>query len=295
SPSPRSARGADEANTSAPSRYLDADISNQAIQNPSGATLARAEKARIAFELSYEYRRLLQHVPKLPVPNQSGSTTSKATGGFKAMTWDDLGRVYNPLQYIRNRKVRGRERKHLDAEAEGWKDLDRVKLWIDAIASKHEASKSTTPSQIALPPQDVAEVDLQATQTGSNQDKSAFTDTRSIKSERQDSDWKFSPWDLLADAAWLSRCDNIRLIEDAKGSKLLPPKRQSKENTPRTSIENARGPLRRSLSLVRRGVEDERQSLELETPRKQVRSRGHFREKGTLAQNFRSVPKSVKF
>ncbi|KAI4271406.1 MAG: hypothetical protein LQ337_006029 [Flavoplaca oasis] len=279
SPSPRSVRGADEAKTSTPSRYLDADISNQTIQNPSSATLARAEKARIAFELSYEYRRLLQHVPKLPAPNQSGSVTSKAAGGFEAMTWNDLGRVYNPLQYIRNRKVRGRERKHLDAEAEGWKDLDRVKLWIDAIASKHEASISSTPSQITIPPQDVAEVDFQATQTGSNYDKSAFTDTRSIKSERQDSDWKISPWDLLADAAWLSRNDNIRLIEDAKGSKLLPPKKQSKESTPRTSIENARGPLRRSLSLVRRGVDDERQSVELETPRKQVRSRGHFRGK----------------
>ena len=280
SPLPGSARGADEANTSAPSRYLDADISNQAIQNPSDATLARVEKARIAFELSYEYRRLLQHVPKLPVPNQSGSITSKAASGFEeAMTWNDLGRVYNPLQYIRNRKVRGRERKHLDAEAEGWKDLDRVRLWIDAIASKHETSRSTTPSQIALPPQDVAEVDPQITQTGLNYDKPGFADTRSIKSERQDSDWKIAPWDLLADAAWLSRNDNIRLIEDAKGSKLLPPKKQSKENTPRTSIENPRGPLRRSLSLVRRGVEEERQSMELETPRKQVRSRGHFRGK----------------
>ncbi|KAL8851005.1 MAG: hypothetical protein Q9221_004088 [Calogaya cf. arnoldii] len=279
SPSPRSARSLDGGDASVSPRYLDADLPNEVIQNPSGATLARAEKARVAFELSYEYRRLLQHVPKLPAPSQSGSIISKSAGGPEATIGDDLGRVYNPLQYIRNRKVRGRERKHLDAEAEGWKDLDRVKLWIDAIASKHDASSSSTPSQIAVPPLDMTQVSSQATQIGSNHENSESTNTRSSRSERQTSDWKFAPWDLLADAAWLSRDDNIRLIEDAKGNKLLPQNKHSKENTPKTSLENPRGPLRRSLSLVRRGVEDERRSLELETPKKKGRSRGHIRVK----------------
>ncbi|KAL8652616.1 MAG: hypothetical protein Q9226_004197 [Calogaya cf. arnoldii] len=277
SPSPRSARSLDGGDASVSSRYLDADIPNEVIQNPSSATLARAEKARVAFELSYEYRRLLQHVPKLPVPSQSGSIISKSAGGSGAIIGDDLGRVYNPLQYIRNRKVRGRERKHLDAEAEGWKDLDRVKLWIDAIASNHEACSLSTPSQMAVPPLDMAQVNSQATQTGSNHENLGSTNTRSSKSERQTLDWKFAPWDLLADAAWLGRDDNIGLIEDAKGNKLLPQAKHSKENTPRTSLENSHGPWRRSLSLVRRGVEDGRRSLELETPKKKGRSRGHTR------------------
>ncbi|KAI4280482.1 MAG: hypothetical protein L6R38_004428 [Xanthoria sp. 2 TBL-2021] len=274
SPSPRSARSFDGGDASASPRYLDAGVSNEVIQNPSSATLARAEKARITFELSYEYRRLLQHFPKLPVPSHNRSTISKAGGGSEAIVPDDMGRVYNPLQYIRNRKVRGRERRHLDAEAEGWKDLDRVKLWIDAIASKHKASHSSTPSQMAVPP---LQVDPQAIQIDSSHESSGSTNTRSIKLERQNLDWKFAPWDLLADAAWLSRDDNMRLIEDAKGNKLLPPNKHSKENTPRTSLENPRAPLRRSLSLVRRGVEDELQSLELQTPKKKGRSRGHIR------------------
>ncbi|KAL8669427.1 MAG: hypothetical protein Q9168_005984 [Polycauliona sp. 1 TL-2023] len=279
SPSSRSAQSSDGGDASATSRYLDTDLSNEAIQNPSSATLARAEKARTAFELSYEYRRLLQHVPKLPVPARSRPSTSKAAHAPEASIEDDLGRVYNPLQYIRNRKMRGRERKALDAESEGWKDLDRVKHWIDAIASNHEAKNSITPNQIALPPLDVTQVDPQATQTGPNHEKSGSIDARSMKSERQDLDWKFAPWDLLADTAWVSRDDNMRLIEDAKGNKLFPLSKHSKENTPRTSLENPRGPLRRSLSLIRGGIEDERQSVALEPSKKKMRGRGHLRGK----------------
>ncbi|CAO1596270.1 hypothetical protein XANCAGTX0491_000121 [Xanthoria calcicola] len=278
SPSPSSARSFDGVNTSASSRYLDAEKSEEVIQNPSSATLARAEKARIAFELDYEHRRLLQHLPKLPVPSHSRSSISKAGSGSEAVVQDDIGRVYNPLQYIRNRKVRGHEGKHLDAEAEGWKDLDRVKLWIDAIASKHEASHTSTPSQLAIPP---LQVDPQATQIDSNHESSRSTNARSgsIRSERQSLDRNFAPWDLLADAAWVNRDDNLSLIEDAKGNKLLPRNKHSKENTPRTSLEHPRGALRRSLSLVRRGVEGERRSVELETPKKKGRNRGHIRGK----------------
>ncbi|KAL8996924.1 MAG: hypothetical protein Q9169_003683 [Polycauliona sp. 2 TL-2023] len=279
SSSPRSAQSSDGGNASASSRYLDTDVLNDAIPKPSSATLARAEKARNAFELSYEYRRLLQYVPRLPVSAQSRPSTSKAARDPEATIDDDLGQVYNPLQYIRNRKIRGRERKHLDAEAEGWKDLDRVKRWIDAIASNHETLNSTLPSQIGLPPLDVTQLDSGATQTGITHEKSGSMDNRSIKSERQDLDWKIAPWDLLADTAWVNRDDNIRLIEDAKGNKLLPLSKKSKENTPKTSLDNPRGPLRRSLSLIRGGTEDERQPVALESSKKKLQRRGHLRGK----------------
>ncbi|KAL8785871.1 MAG: hypothetical protein Q9213_003103 [Squamulea squamosa] len=297
SPSPKYARSFDGDNVSASSRYLNTNSSDEILKDPSSATMARAERARIAFELSYQYRRLLQYLPRLPTHAQSEPTTSEAASDPKSTAFDYLGRAYNPLQYIRNRKVRGRERKHLDAEAEGWKDLDSVTHWIDAIASEHKATKSLMPNQVVLPPLHVSQSDLQSTQTSSNIDSSGSTNTRSAKSEEQDMDWQFTPWDLLADAAWLTRDDNLSLIEDGKGSKILPQNKQLKEATPRTSLEHSRGLLRRSLSLVRRGVEDERRSLELETPKKKGKSRGHLLGKSynsTNTGNGYDIPRDRK-
>ncbi|KAL8773670.1 MAG: hypothetical protein Q9209_001436 [Squamulea sp. 1 TL-2023] len=297
SPSPKSARSSDGENASASSRYLDTDTSDEVFKNPSSATMARAERARITFELLYQYRRLLQYLPRLPIHAQSQPTTAEAPSDPEFTDRDYLGRAYNPLQYIRNRKVRGRERKHLDAEADGWKDLDSVKHWIDAIASEHKATKSLMPKQVALPPLHVSQSDLQSTQILSNTDSSGSSNTRSAKSEQHDMDWQFAPWDLLADAAWLTRDDNLRLIEDGKGSKILPQNKQPKEATPRTSLEHPRGPLRRSLSLVRRGVEDERRSLELESPKKKGKSRGHLLGKSynsTKMGNGYDIPRDRK-
>ncbi|KAL8726804.1 MAG: hypothetical protein Q9166_006486 [cf. Caloplaca sp. 2 TL-2023] len=274
SPSPRSARSTEGSDVSAQPRYFDSGASPEVVLNPSSATLARAERARIAFELSYEYRRLLQYLPRLPAASHSKPSTAKAASSSEASA-ADLGRVYDPLQYIRNRKVRGRERKHLDAEAEGWKDLNRVKLWVDTIANDREDTSSLPDDRTALPPLDTGPIDPQAVKASPDHDGLS----RPIKSEGQSLDWSFTPWDLLADAAWLSRDDNMRLIEDTKGTKILPQKKQSKENTPKTSLEKARGPVRRSLSLVRQGLADERRSLELNTPKKKDRARSHSRGK----------------
>ncbi|KAI4250094.1 MAG: hypothetical protein L6R40_000266 [Gallowayella cf. fulva] len=280
SPSPRSARSTDSGNASTSNRYLTYDEPNEVVLSPSSATFARAERARIAFELSYEYRRLLQFLPPLPTTSHSKPSTSlRAANGPETTVLDAQGRVYNPLQYIRNRKARGRERKHLDAEAEGWKDLDRVKLWVDTISSECEATVLLGQNQNPLPPLHISQADPQVVQIPSGSSSSTRGDARPTKSERHQLDWKFTPWDLLADAAWLGRDENIRLIEDAKGNKILPQKKLSKENTPRTSLEKTRGPVRRSLSLVRRGAPVERQINELDTPKKKGKIRGHTRGK----------------
>lgn len=64
----------------------------------STSTLSRAQKVKEHLELMAQYRRLLEILPPLK-PDQ-----------------DRPGREYNPLQYIRNRKVRARERKAIDGE-----------------------------------------------------------------------------------------------------------------------------------------------------------------------------------
>ncbi|KAL8801611.1 MAG: hypothetical protein Q9182_004341 [Xanthomendoza sp. 2 TL-2023] len=282
SPSPGSSRSLDGKEASTSTRYLNYEEPHNPVLQPSRATLARAARARLAFELSYEYRRLLQYLPPLPIPSHSRPTRSKSGSDSETPASDHRGRAYDPLQYIRNRKVRRRERKQFDAEAEGFHDLDRVKLWIDTIASEREATDSAGESQDVLPPLQMNQEDPQAqlTQTALSGDGSVRTDTRPTKLERQQVDWEFTPWALLADAAWLSHEENLKLIEDAKGNKILPQKKLSKENTPRTSLEKSRGPDRRSLSLVRRRAYDERQPAEFDTPKKKKgRIRGHTRGK----------------
>ncbi|KAL8723858.1 MAG: hypothetical protein Q9181_007130, partial [Wetmoreana brouardii] len=291
-PSPRSARSSNGDDISASPKVYNSDRTHETVLHPSEATLARAEKARITFELSYEYRRLLQYLPKLPTASSSRLVTSKADNGPESLASYDLGRVYDPLQYIRNRKVRGRERKHLDAEAEGFKDTNRVKLWIDIVASEYEARDSLRNDEAVLPSLGSVQVDLDNGQTSPVLGDPPRSNARPTKSEKQNLNWAFTPWDLLADAAWLDRDENIKLIEDAKGNKLLPPKKTSKTNTPRTSLEQARSPSKRSLSLPRQPVPDGHGPMVIDTKPKNSRLRGHIRGKSyevkTSSQGYES-------
>lgn len=119
---------------------------------PSDATLSRAEKARVALELGFEYRRLLQYLPKIPLPSESRPLTARVSRKANAEHSSDLGRPYNPLQYVRNRKVRLRERRPLDPENQGWKDVDKVRSWVNTVADEREAGISTIDDRFPLPP-----------------------------------------------------------------------------------------------------------------------------------------------
>ncbi|KAL8962354.1 MAG: hypothetical protein Q9193_001223 [Seirophora villosa] len=284
SSSPRSMRSSNGGDTSTSSGLHKLQTAEDVILKPSEATLVRAEKARVALELSYEYRKLLQYLPKLPSSTQNRPSTSKSGNAPNLVTPESLGRAYNPLQYIRNRKVRGRERKHLDAEAEGWKDPDRVRLWIDRVADAYEARASSTENGHNLPPFDAVQLDSQGASGSPKSPKSISNTARLTKSERQSSGWRFAPWDLLADADWLSREDNIRLVEDAKGNKLLPVQQLPKQSTPRASLEQAR-PVKRSLSLSRSTAPEEHPAPESSTRTKQIRNSSHVRGKSHGARS----------
>ncbi|KAK4974712.1 hypothetical protein LTR28_010279, partial [Elasticomyces elasticus] len=112
----------------------------------SPATLARAEKARKFFELSSEYRRLLQLLPPLkPDALAAGNLviTSQSSPGsnyaeITRVTSDsgkhhELGRAYNPLQYLRNRRIRTRRRRPLNPGSEAWDDPAKITAWIDKV------------------------------------------------------------------------------------------------------------------------------------------------------------------
>lgn len=187
-------------------------------QNPpdfSAATLARAEKARKHFELFSEYLRLLPHLPPLP---DHGSYFSTIENEMTAQARD-----YNPLQYIRNSKVRYRERQPLDSQAEGWEDPEKVRDWVDEVVTNYGLSPHKANECLQLPPltsQKTEDLGPHLQSSSLQPSKSNVSDSGRPRRPRRD--WFTSPSDLLADAAWLEAGSNKLKIEDADGNKVFP-------------------------------------------------------------------------
>ena len=188
--------------------------------NPSDATFSRAERARIALELSYEYRRLLQYLPPLIKPQRSRPATADSVASMNSGSARSLGRQYNPLQYIRNRKTRGRERQVFDAEAGGWKDIDRVRQWIDTIARERENGVSRIDDEFPLPPFHTDQRETSEYTGSPASDVHQIDHRRAGSAPRPRNDWVTTPWEFLADAYWLQQDDNKWLIEDSTGRKI---------------------------------------------------------------------------
>ena len=207
--------------------------------NPSNATLLRAERVKNAFELFYEYRRVLQYLPKLPPPSLTGSSKKQE----EALV---LGREYNPLQYIRNRKTRWREKKAFNSEASGWKNLPHVREWVDAVAGERQDGVTRVDNPYPLPPYNPERGEV----ASSAVDTSSKKDNPLSKPQRPSKDWIFEPSDLLADAYWLDQDENAALIEDRDGNKLFRSKRWNRGHLGANGEKPAS--LRRSLSSTRR-------------------------------------------
>jgi hypothetical protein len=240
-------------------------LSHGTIFNPSDATLTRAEKARTTLELYYEYRRLLQNLPAIPIPSGNESALARSSGKLMAENtqgFQGLGRSYNPLQYIRNRRVRARERRMFNAEEDGWKNLDKVRSWVDMVLAEREASKAAEHVHYPLPKFDIARGSLPATDSAVEPNSSTSGERQNNQLRRPRLDWSFAPWDLLADAYWMHQDDNIKQIEDANGDKIIPELLSAKGTPPWTSRDIIPSPTRRSQSKTRQGLTPEKlQSL----------------------------------
>lgn len=240
------------------SAVYDSPLSDGTIFNPSDATLARAEKARITLELFYEYRRLLNNLPIIPNPSRDKSAATILGGKPKPENTQGFGRIYNPLQYIRNKKVRARERRMFDADADGWKELDKVRDWVNRVVAEREAGILTVNGHSLLPVFKVAQKNLPSADLSVEPGSMISAERQTDKLRRPRLDWSFSPWDLLADAYWVQQDDNIRHIEDANGSKIFLGKLDTNETPPRTSREIIPSPLRRSQSSTRQNLTPEK-------------------------------------
>ncbi|KAJ6080101.1 hypothetical protein N7467_009854 [Penicillium canescens] len=188
----------------------------------SESTLARAERARTHFDLFHEYVRLLPLLPPLREAIEDSQVESSRTRR--------LHRDYNPLQMIRNRKVRYRERCSIDADAEGWHDVERVHQWISNVEQKYSSRQHDQLESLRLPPfqqghrhvqhGDQDDIDMVATSPPSSLRR--VSRTSSMKARRPRIDWKISPAELLADAAWLEDGTNKTKVVDKNGYKLYP-------------------------------------------------------------------------
>ena len=251
---------------------FDGGVADNVVLDASDATFSRAEKARVAIELMYEYRRLLQYLPPIPTSSKSKSTQNKGAAKRQIELSNGLGRPYNPLQYIRNRKVRYRERRPLDAKAAGWKDLDRVRTWVDTIASEREDGVSSIDQQFPLPSLDTTSGEYPLADGPQNPSVPSPAGASTRKVERPRMDWEITPWDLLADAHWLNLDDNLDHIEDPSGKKIT--RQNQKDYTPRASIESNRSLVRRSESIVREHASPDRVRALAGHSRKDSKDRG---------------------
>ncbi|RMJ25171.1 hypothetical protein PHISP_03962 [Aspergillus sp. HF37] len=190
---------------------------------PSDNTFARAEKARRHFELFSEYLRLLPSLP--PLKSRRADPATEHTPA----TSDDASpsRTYNPLQSIRNRKVRFREKCPIDADAEGWNDVEKVGRWIDDVEEQASHQNHSPLACLDLPPFHKGQG-----QPGESEDPDMMAAspthlrkanrTSSAKTPRPRVDWVISPAELLCDAAWLEDCQNKSKIIDRDGQYVYP-------------------------------------------------------------------------
>lgn len=185
----------------------------------SPATLKRVEKAKNFFELAYEHRRLLPHLPPLRNPGSQARPAGP----------EGQSRAYNPLQYVRNRKLRFRQRAPIQSERGGWHDIQQVKDWVDAVVATHVEIRHDPDECIRLPDlsqwsspemqEDKDNMILDSPRQGSS--KPSLRRDGALLRPR--SDWEFHPGDMIADAYWLEQGINKTLIEDRDGNRIYPP------------------------------------------------------------------------
>ncbi|KAI1309779.1 hypothetical protein F5Y03DRAFT_347352 [Xylaria venustula] len=206
----------------------------------SSSTLNRAQRAKEYLELMAQYRRLLSFVTPLKQnarsrPSTSTSLTSpNSTGSPLDLTSDSqsraLGRAYNPLQYIRNRKIRTRERKTIDGEAQGFGDIPRATDWVDRVAASAASSPNT--QRPHLPPFPAADEYLAQQLPASNLPRPV---SATNKPKRPRFEWSIDPADMLADIYWLEQDNNRFLIEDRHYAKIYNPQTELPPQTAQTT------------------------------------------------------------
>ncbi|KEF63177.1 uncharacterized protein A1O9_01154 [Exophiala aquamarina CBS 119918] len=195
------------------------DVDMEFTNQISPATAARVEKAKVFFELAHEHRRLLSHLPPVRHPDRRPSSQAP----------EAMQKAYNPLQYVRNRKLRVWEKTPIDGEMQGWHDIQKVRAWVDAVVSSNAQTHHDADECIRLPP-----LDQQADEKDQDDQDDVPDDMKKATSPRLPdqfhpnqirprSDWVTHPADMIADAYWLEQGMNKSKIQDRDNNLIYPP------------------------------------------------------------------------
>ncbi|KAF4125076.1 hypothetical protein GMORB2_3915 [Geosmithia morbida] len=198
----------------------------------SASTLARVQKAKDHLELMAEYRRLLAYLPPLKPGHEASGSSASNQGSPKATPKNSrqavasrdgqaavIGRPYDPLQYIRNRKVRTRERKVIEGEQLGFGDVELVHAWVDRVIQLNPAGRvaNTARPAFTMPPF------REGKEGQEGQDGQVLSESRTKRARRPRVDWFFDPCDMIADAYWLEQDHHKQLIEDREWRRIFSP------------------------------------------------------------------------
>lgn len=271
-PSPRSSSRSRDRQATPSANAIDDNV----LYTFSPATLARAEKTRKHFELANEHRRLLQFLPPLKPDADSAANykfESRGSPGYTApdirrvrsntTSRQELGRQYNPLQILRNRRLRVRERRPLTVPSERFSDPKRVTTWLDDV---EEAARQPT----YRAGEDIVHLPNFAQQTdGLDLDSEAGkshrrTGTTSSVITRLDDEWTVDPTERLADTYWTEQEDNKTLIENKGRQTIFPSRMKSTAND-----------TRKSNDLGRREAENSPMEVMDEEPQQEKAPRKH--------------------
>ena len=197
----------------------DGSVDAISFESISDATLQRAKEARLHFNLFHEYIRLLSLLPPLRHP--------KLDSTADAILDEHDSRKYNPLQAIRNRKIRFREGSAADPAKFGWNDAVKVREWVDAVEDTYRNDEHDPDECLRLPP--LHQSEMQVVRNKSEAEMLPVSPTTSLKRAssrmrfaRPRIDWIVSPEELLSDAAWTEEGINKSKIVDRDRNKLYP-------------------------------------------------------------------------
>lgn len=211
-------------------------IDDNVLYTFSPATLARAEKTRKYFELANEHRRLLQLLPPLKPDAESAANytfESRSSPGYTApdirrvrsntTSRHELGRQYNPLQILRNRRLRIREKRPLTVPSESFADTQRVATWLDDVEGAAQRPDYRTGADVVQLPDFLQRTDQVngEPETGKGHRR---TGTTSTVVTRPEIEWTVDPTERLADTYWTEQDENKTLIEN-KGRQTIFPSR----------------------------------------------------------------------
>lgn len=227
-------------------------IDDNVLYTFSPATLARAEKTRKYFELANEHRRLLQLLPPLkPDADSAANYTfeSRSSPGYTApdirrvrsntTSRQELGRQYNPLQILRNRRLRVRERCPLTVPSEKFEDPQRVATWLEDVEEAAKRPTYRSGADIVQLPDFLHETDNMNGDTEASKGHRR-TGTTSTVVTRPENEWTVDPTERLADTYWTEQEDNKTLIENKGRQTIFPSRVKTSGNGVRKSDDLSR-------------------------------------------------------